>query len=185
MTMVKKSLIFLKIFIILLWITPVWSDQPREIEEELISQGQYDLIVQKNLFSPQRQEINEEGQSETSNVTLPMVIGLWKQEDNLRALIIAPNDPKQIPKWYLIEEEVSGYKIVDIDLYKEIVKFKSAGTTYEVGLENKSRAARKPLPVPKISKPRVSKEPERPPRKSESPKTPARKLPELFRPKGK
>ncbi|KPJ69365.1 MAG: hypothetical protein AMJ45_00420 [Syntrophobacter sp. DG_60] len=143
--MVKKSLISLKIFIILIWITPIWSDQPhKEIKEELISEGQYDLIIQKNLFSPLRQEIKEEDQSNPSNVTLPMVIGLWKQKDVLRALIIAPGDGKEIPKWYTLEEEVSGYKIVDIDLYKEIVKFKSGNGVYEVGMENKSGVARKP-----------------------------------------
>ncbi len=90
--------------------------------------------------------MKKESQSKPPSVKLPMVIGMWKQKDNLRALIIAPHDRKQTPKWYLEGEEVSGYKIVDIDLYKETVKFESAGTVYEVGLENKSRAARKPLP---------------------------------------
>ncbi len=134
--MVKKSHLFL-IFIVLIWITPVWS-------------GQYDLIVQKNLFSPQRQEESEENQNKPPNSALPIVIGLWKQKGILQALIIAPDDPKQIPKWYLIGEEIGEYKILDMDLYREIVKFKSGGTVYEVVIENKSRAARRPLPRPKI-----------------------------------
>jgi hypothetical protein len=146
--MVKKSFLFL-IFIVLIWITPVWGDQPREIEK-FIPQSQYDLIVQKNLFSPQRQAESEGNQNKSPNSPLPIVIGLWKQKGIPQALIIAPDDPKQIPKWYLIGEEISEYKIVDMDLYNEIVKFKSRGSVYEVVIENKSRAARKPLPLPKI-----------------------------------
>lgn len=171
--MVKKSSIFLKIFIILIiWITPVWSDK-------------YELIVQKSLFSPQRQPGDNETQSNPFNVTLPMVIGMWEQKDTLRALIIAPNDRKEIPRWYTIEEEVNGYKIVNIDLYKEIVKFKSGDSVYEVGMENKSRTAKKSLPVPKKPRSKVSKKHERSSRKSEFPKRPARNLPKPFRAKGK